>query len=248
MQMDSRVLMLGDAAFTIEFPNLTGVEGARRVRALKNKVQDEVKAGQLKGIVDLVSASRSLTICLKPACTDFEHIREHVSKLTQEPYEALTTSAQAWRLPVCYQGEFAPDLEDIAQRSGITRDEVIQLHRSQNYEILMIGFLPGFPFMSEVPETLRFPRRTNPRLRVPAGSVAIANEQTAIYPWESPGGWHLLGRCPVPLFNPAWDRPSLLSAGDKISFEAVSENDFKLLQDDLSLNRMSVTSFQDKGQ
>ncbi|MEH6496092.1 MAG: allophanate hydrolase subunit 1, partial [Pseudomonas marincola] len=145
---------------------------------------------------------------------------------------------------VCYEGEYAPDLEEVAQRSKLSTNEVIQLHSSMIYDILFIGFLPGFPFLAELPEILRFPRRTSPRLRVPAGSVAIANDQTAIYPWESPGGWHLLGRCPVPLFNSAWAEPSLLTPGGQVSFEAVSEKDFKTLETDLASGQLSPTSFR----
>ncbi|MEH6405489.1 MAG: 5-oxoprolinase subunit PxpB [Sneathiella sp.] len=248
MLMDARVLMMGDAAFTIEFPNLKGVEGARRVRALQRIVQAEISVGALDGIIDLISATRSLSVCLEPAYPNFEDVRDHVLNLAQIPYEAVAAGRQTWTLPVCYQGEFAPDLNDVSEKSGLSLDEVIKLHSSQIYDVLLIGFLPGFPFMSEVPEALRFARRTNPRLRVPAGSVAIANEQSAIYPWESPGGWHLLGRCPVPLFDPLWDRPSLLSPGEQVSFDPISKHDFKLIQNDLASGRMLLTFFQDKGQ
>jgi len=97
--------------------------------------------------------------------------------------------------------------------------------------------------MGQVPDVLQFPRRTNPRVRVPAGSVAIANDQTAIYPWESPGGWHLIARCPVPLFNPAWDCPSLLTPGAQVSFEAIGEADFMTLESDLAAGRLDPSTF-----
>ena len=245
--MDIRVLMLGDAAFTIEFPDLQGVEGARRVRFLRSLVEDKIEDGSLVGIVDLISATRSLSVCLDPLKADFLKVQGTVVKLAKMPFIETSENAQIWALPACYEGEYAPDLIEMAERSGLSVDEVVKIHTTQVYDILLIGFLPGFPFMAEIPEVLRFPRRTNPRTRVPAGSVAIANNQTAIYPWESPGGWHLLARCPVPLFNPDWGQPSLLSPGGKVSFEPVSEKDFKTLEADLTAGRLDPHSFLDEG-
>ncbi len=242
--MENRFLMLGDASFTVEFPTLTGIAGARKVRQLRNRIQSEIDGGHLDGIIDLVSATRSLTVCLDPSRMNFLEVRGAVEKLVQDPFVENTEAGEIWTLPVCYEGEYAPDLDEVAQRSKLSVNEVIQLHSSTVYDILFIGFLPGFPFLAELPEILRFPRRTSPRLRVPAGSVAIANDQTAIYPWESPGGWHLLGRCPVPLFNSTWAEPSLLTPGGQVSFEAVSEKDFKTLETDLTCGQLNPTSFR----
>ncbi|MFT6558738.1 5-oxoprolinase subunit PxpB [Sneathiella sp.] len=241
--MDIRVLMLGDTAFTIEYPNLKGAVGAKTVRSLRSRVQGEIDKGALNGVVDLVSASRSLTVCLDPAKADYKAVQDTVSDLAVEPVGGDEEKLTLWTLPVCYEGEYGPDLEEVAKNANLSVAEVIALHSGQVFDILMIGFLPGFPFMSEVPDILRFPRRTSPRVRVPAGSVAIANDQTAIYPWESPGGWHLLGRCPVPLFNPDWDQPSLLAPGEKVSFEAVNSHDFEILKEDLTAGRLMPTSF-----
>ncbi len=245
--MDFRVLMMGDCAFTVEFTNLMGTEGAKRVRALRGKIEAVVAKGDMDEIIDMISTSRSLTICLPPACQNYTLIRDRVSQLAQEPVSEDEASTRSWCLPVCYQGEYAPDIDEVAKRSGLSCEEVINLHCSSHYSILMIGFLPGFPFMSEVDERLRFPRRESPRTRVPAGSVAIANDQTAIYPWESPGGWHLLGRCPVPLFNSGWDVPSLLQPGETVSFDAINKKDFILLEQDLLSGKKKPSSFLREG-
>ena len=135
-----------------------------------------------------------------------------------------------WRLPVCYEGEAAPDLAEVAATLGVDEAEVVALHSGTEYLVYMLGFLPGFPFMGDLPERLRLPRRSQPRVRVPAGSVAIATGLTAIYPWESPGGWHLLGRCPVPLFDARRASPSLLAAGDKVRFTPVSADECRALE------------------
>ncbi|WP_020593034.1 5-oxoprolinase subunit PxpB [Kiloniella laminariae] len=241
--MDIRILTVGDAAFTIEFPNLEGVSGARQVAALRSRVQEKIKAGQLSGIVDIISASRSLTICLDPFVADYKFLQTAVATLAKQKLSLAKRASQLWRLPACYEGEYGPDLEEVAERSAMSTQEVVALHSAREYELLQIGFLPGFPFLAELDERLRFPRRASPRVRVPAGSVGIANAQTAIYPWESPGGWHLLARCPVPLFNPLWDRPSLLDTGAKVTFEPISSKDLALLQQDLSRGRLDPHSF-----
>ncbi len=240
--MDSRVLMLGDAAFTIEFPELSGAMGAKRVRELRTSVQEKIDQGELTGIIDLISATRSLSICLDPMASDFSKIRDAVYALAATPSTEETLSDRLWTLPACYHGDYAPDMNEVSQQSGITVDEVIQLHSETVYDVLLIGFLPGFPFMSKVPEKLRFPRRTSPRLRVPAGSVAVANDQTAVYPWESPGGWHLLARCPIPLFNPNWESASLLSPGEYVRFEPVSVQDYQTIEADIASGLLSPHS------
>ncbi|MEH6630647.1 MAG: 5-oxoprolinase subunit PxpB [Halopseudomonas aestusnigri] len=241
--MDIRVLTLGDSAFTIEFPSLKGALGARRVRALRARVQLEVDQGNLVGVLDVISASRSLTVCLDPQSSDYELVRDRIANLAREPGNDVKDEGQLWSLPACYQGDYAPDLEDVAQRSGLSPEEVIELHSSFTYDVFLIGFLPGFAFLGEIDKKLRFPRRTSPRVRVPAGSVGIANEQTAVYPWESPGGWHLLARCPVPFFNTAWEQPSLLSPGVRVRFDPISVGEYEKLQSDLNSGSLSPQSF-----
>lgn len=241
--MDFRVLMMGDAAFTIEYTDLKGTGGAKQVRALRSKVQAALDAGEITGVVDMISTSRSLTVCLAPAYAGFETVCQQVSNLAGTTANDSDQQGRTWALPVCYEGELAPDLTEVATRAGLSPQEVIDIHSSTAYSILMIGFLPGFPFMAEIDQRLRFPRRESPRTRVPAGSVAIANDQTAIYPWESPGGWHLLGRCPVPLFNADKAVPSLLQAGETVSFEPVSRADFDRIEQDLKHGTLLPDSF-----
>lgn len=121
-------------------------------------------------------------------------------------------------IPVAYGGEYGPDLETVAEARGLTVGEVIALHSGTEYLCYMIGFMPGFPYLGKLPDPLRTPRLSTPRTRVAAGSVAIADAQTGIYPRESPGGWNLLGRTAVRLFDPDADPPSLISPGDRVRF------------------------------
>lgn len=238
-----RLLPLGDCAFTIEFSKLKGVEGSRRISHLRAQVNSKIETGELRGILEIISAVRSLSIYLDPMETTISSVSELVLQLANDQVDVSESQGKLWVLPSCYRGEFAPDIDDVARQAGISINEVIDLHSNIPFDVLLIGFLPGFPFMSEIDEKIRFPRRKEPRVRVPAGSVAIANDQTSIYPWESPGGWHLVGRCPVPLFNPIWDQPSLLSAGDQVQFTPVSEQEFEAIKSDITNGNLLPTSF-----
>ncbi|RFU62076.1 5-oxoprolinase subunit PxpB [Peribacillus glennii] len=129
-------------------------------------------------------------------------------------------------IPVCYGGEFGPDLEHVATINGLTAEEVIKIHSSGDYLVYMIGFAPGFPYVGGMPENIAAPRRESPRLKIPARSVGIAGEQTGIYPIETPGGWQLIGRTPLELFQPQAEPPSLLRAGDKLRFRPISHKEY----------------------
>lgn len=129
-------------------------------------------------------------------------------------------------MPACYDEPHAPDLAEVAARTGLSEAEVIELHTSAVFHVYMLGFSPGFPYMGDLPPSLVLPRRTDPRVKVPAGSIAIAAGQTAVYPVESPGGWHLIGATPLRLFDVRLPQPALLAAGDKVCFVRVSRVEF----------------------
>src|SRR5262249_7548668 len=138
----------------------------------------------------------------------------------------VSAGAVCWRIPVCYEGEFAPDLPEVARLTGLACDDVVALHSSARYHVYMLGFLPGFPYLGGLPAELALPRRGGPRGRVPAGSIAIATMLAAIYPYESPGGWHLIGTTPLRLFDLARTPPALLSPGDAVRFVPVARGAF----------------------
>ena len=135
---------------------------------------------------------------------------------------------QVWELPVCYEAPFSMDLEETAARLELEPQELVEQHASRDYRVFGIGFLPGFLYLGGVPDSLKLPRRDQPRLRVPAGSVGLAAAQTGIYPQTSPGGWHIIGNCPVPLFDPKKDPPCLVRPGDYIRFRAVTHAEYDL--------------------
>jgi KipI family sensor histidine kinase inhibitor len=137
---------------------------------------------------------------------------------------------RTWELPVVYGGESGPDLGEVAERAGISPEEAVALHAAPTYHVYMLGFSPGFAYLGDLPQALQLPRRATPRARLPAGSVAIASDMTAIYPLESPGGWHLIGNTPVALWDMARRDEPLLMPGDQVRFKPVSEEDAEVLR------------------
>jgi inhibitor of KinA len=131
------------------------------------------------------------------------------------------------RVPVCYDPEFALDLDHVAQHAQMSPKEVVNLHQVTDFHVSCIGFTPGFPFLAGLPEKLATPRRATPRKEIPAGSVAIGGRQSGIYPLRSPGGWNVIGRTPLPLFDPQTNPPALLRAGDRLRFQAISRQEFE---------------------
>lgn len=220
--MTARLLDAGDGAVTIEFGDAIAPALAARVRALDQVLEAAMARGELPGVIETMPTFRSLTVLYDPLQTSRSMLDPALSALLRQADHAPLATGRRWRLPVCYGGEFGADLADVAAASGLTSDAVVQLHADTEVHVYMIGFMPGFPFMGDLPPALSLPRRREPRLRVPAGSVAIAGSLTAIYPWQSPGGWHLIGRCPVPLFDASAPTPSLLAPGDRVRFEVVT--------------------------
>lgn len=160
------------------------------------------------------------------------HLR--VQTAVRMALEATGLDADTTRMveiPVCYGGEFGPDLDTLAAHAGLNAAATIALHAGSDYRVAMLGFAPGFPYLLGLDERLAMPRRADPRQRVPAGSVAVGGSQTGIYPAELPGGWHLIGRTPLRLFDANTESPALLQAGDRVRFRAIDANTFRGLAD-----------------
>lgn len=215
-----RFLALGDSALSIELGDARDRATSARVLAFDEAVSAAVAGGRLPGVIEAVPTFRTLTIHLDPVVTTPAEVADRVRGLI--PMDgAARHGGRRWRLPVCYEGDCAPDLAEVAARIDLAPADVVARHSARTYDIYMLGFLPGFGFMGDVEPVLDLPRRAEPRTRVPAGSVAIAIGLTAIYPFESPGGWHLLGRSPVLLFDLRRAEPALFAPGDTVRFAPV---------------------------
>lgn len=220
-----RFLPAGDTALVIEFGDSIDRAVSDRVLGLRSRLQ----AKKLAGVVEIVATFRSLMVHYDPLRITSAQLASNIRDLLQGQ-ESARRNARLWRIPACYEGGHAPDLAEVARRSGLSEEAVVKLHAGVRYHVYMIGFVPGYPYMGDLPEPLRLPRRADPRVRVPPGSVAIAAAMTAIYPMESPGGWHLIGNTPVRLFDSSSMQPALLSPGDAVSFEPISSTEHDQLR------------------
>lgn len=235
--MDVRFLLAGDTALIVEF-------GDRVDRALSDGVlalSARVRACAIPGVVETVPTYRSLLVHYDPRVTDSARIQTEIRKLLAEG-GGEGAPARLWRIPACYAPHHAPDLQDVAERAGISVEEVVRIHSSTRFHVYMVGFVPGFPYMGDLPPPLTLPRRTDPRVRVPAGSIAIAVGQTAIYPVESPGGWHLIGATPIRVFDPSAPSPALFSPGDQVRFDPVDVSEFDAIAAEVEQGTYRVRS------
>jgi len=161
-----------------------------------------------------------LQVGYKKICKDISEVLEHANEF----YDEIATRTIS--IPVCYDLDLGLDLELLSKRAKMSIEDVISLHVSKKYFVYAIGFSPGFPYMGEVDDKIATPRLANPRAKVPKGSVGIADNQTAIYPQQSPGGWNILGRTPIEMFDVSYDGFSYLQVGDKVKFEAITKEKF----------------------
>ncbi len=223
---------LGDSAIVLQFGAIISPEIHHKVRAFANYLQKH----PFPGLVEFVPAFTTVTVYYNPWLVS--------EKGNVDPYEKVlgimksmliktkenteTYKADTIKIPVCYGGSFGPDLEFVAAYTKLTPEKVIYYHSKVTYLVYMIGFAPGFPYLGGMNKKIAAPRKETPRSVIPAGSVGIAGNQTGIYSIETPGGWQLIGRTPISVFNPQQENPSLLRAGDTIRFIPITEQEYNL--------------------
>ena len=225
-----RIFPLGDTAAVVDFGGGISAATLRRVQALHNQLE----ASALPGFREAVPAYVTLTVYYDPrqlGPAPYEQVaawlRACLAASAAQP--AAAAPPETIEIPVCYGGEYGPDLAAVAAHTGLAAREVIARHAAPTYLVHLLGFLPGFPYLGGLDARLATPRRASPRALVPAGAVGIAGAQTGIYPLASPGGWQLIGRTPLPLFNPAWPQPTRLRAGQQLRFVPISAAEFHQL-------------------
>ncbi|WP_317173399.1 5-oxoprolinase subunit PxpB [Hymenobacter armeniacus] len=231
---DVRLFPLGDAAVVLEFGHGISPAIHRAIQAVSRYLTEY----PFPGLRELVPAFTTLTVYYDPWVLS-ENGRHQPYERVAEILHQLLPAAQAAageagtdlvEIPVCYGGEFGPDLAFVAAHTGLPPGEVIARHSAPDYLVHLIGFAPGFPYLGGLDERLAAPRKAEPRALVPAGAVGIAGAQTGIYSLPTPGGWQLIGRTPRRLFSPEWARPSLLQAGQRLRFVPIDEAEFYHLQ------------------
>lgn len=224
--MDYSFLQCGEGALTVHLGD--GIDPAinRRVTAL----QGAIGSAGLRGITDLIPAYADLTVCYDCTVISAKALQRQLRRLLDSLSVAGQDRRRVFQLPVCYGGDYGPDLDFVCHHSGLSAQEVIELHSAPDYLIYMLGFLPGFAYLGGLDDRIKTPRLQNPRTKIHAGAVGIGGEQTGIYPLSSPGGWRLIGTTPVKPYDPERDEPILYSAGDYIRFVPIDKETF----DDIS--------------
>jgi KipI family sensor histidine kinase inhibitor len=220
---DLRIVAAGDAAIVLELPSR--IDPAITARLVF--IADQVRQRFGEAVRDAVVGYCTLTVYFDPMRTDPAWLEGELRAIARQEPPPIAYSAARIDVPVCYGGDLGPDLLSVAERIGATPEEVIDLHCAPDYRVFVVGFVPGFAYMGEVHERLALPRRSSPRTRVPAGSVAIAAGQTGIYPMETPGGWHLLGRTYIRPFDESRAEPVLFRPGDRVKFHPIDRAQYE---------------------
>jgi len=224
--LQHRILSSGDTALVVEFGDGIDRVTSERVLALFERLG----RAALPGVVELMPTFRSLMVHYDPVRTSRRALEAVIAPFL-DGLEGAAPAGHTVEIPVCYDPAFGLDLADVASATGLTPEAVVACHSGETYHVYMIGFTPGYPYMGDLPPALVLPRRENPRTQVPAGSVAIATAMTAVYTLQSPGGWHILGRTPLPLWSrERGDAPALLAPGDKVRFVPVGMDEFLRLE------------------
>lgn len=220
---------LGDRAVLITLGDSIDEATHRRVRAVTARIDAEPPPG----FVDRVPAFASIAVHYEPTHVEasddqspYDVFVEHLRRLLAEVRDDLLPPPRIVEIPVCYGGDLGPDIDDVARQHGITAQEVVDMHASGDYLVYMVGFMPGFAYLGGLSPRLATPRRQTPRTAVPAGSVGIGGEQTGVYPLVSPGGWNLIGRTPLRIFDIGREEAALLATGDRVRFRPITIDEF----------------------
>ncbi len=218
----ARFRTAGDRGILVEYGDVIDPDVNSKVRSMAIVMDENPPAG----VIEIIPTYRSLLIIYDPSVTQPDKLEKALDALEARLDEIRIPPPRTVELPVCYGGDFGPDIATVADTNNLTVEEVVELHCEPEYLIYMVGFTPGFPFLGGLSEKLHTPRLETPRTLVPEGSVGIANNQTGIYPIASPGGWQLIGRTPVKLFAPWRQDPFLYQAGDRLKFKPISADEY----------------------
>lgn len=222
------ILPAGDSALVIDFGN----EISEEINDAVHGLMAWLTAKNIAGITEMVPTFRSLMVCYEPRQVRFKALAAVIAEFSPESAAAGCNEKLVWQIPCCYEAEYAPDLSDMSTLLGLTPEEIIAIHSGTDYKIYMLGFLPGFVYLGGMDERIAAPRLQTPRVKIPAGSVAIGGSQTGVYPMDSPGGWRIIGSTPTDFYNPDREKPILCSAGEYIRFVPVSAGEYEAMKRD----------------
>ncbi|MFP7492907.1 5-oxoprolinase subunit PxpB [Terribacillus saccharophilus] len=235
---------LGDTGMQLVFGQTISEETNQKIRLFA----DVLKAGRIEGIIEWVPAYTTISIFYRPDKIGYNALQQKLEDLYENIQGGAADAASlVYEIPTYYGGETGPDLDFVADHNGLSVDEVIRIHSSQEYLIYMMGFVPGFPYLGGMPEEIATPRRSDPRPKIPAGSVGIAGSQTGMYPLETPGGWQIIGQTPVKLYDPGREQPILLTSGHYVKFVPISKERYDDIAESIRLGEYTINSYRKGG-
>lgn len=239
MYQRARYLPAGDRAVSIELGDAISPEINRRVRSLFLSIEKQA----ISGVVDLVPSYRSVLVYYDPLRVTYPDLEASLRAVEAGMEEAPVRAPNVLEVPTLYGGEYGPDLGYVAEHNGLTAEEVVRIHSGTDYLIYMMGFTPGFTYLGGMSDRIATPRLETPRTAIPAGSVGIAETQTGVYPVESPGGWRLIGRTPLRLFDPRREPPVVVGAGDYLRFVPTGQEEYTHLHQQVAEESYNAVSY-----
>jgi inhibitor of KinA len=243
MYKEAKYLSAGDQALVIEYGNEINEEVNSRVRAMMMAIEQ----GNVEGIVEMVPTYRSLMVHYNPLVIGYEELIDKLRILEGSINSLELRYPEVIEIPTLYGGEYGPDIEFVASHNNLTEEEVINIHSAKEYLIYMLGFTPGFPYLGGMDEKIAAPRLKTPRTKIAGGSVGIAASQTGIYPIDSPGGWQLIGKTPLRLYDANRKRPILLKAGNYIKFVPINQEKYQEIEQQIKAGSFEYISYPIQG-
>lgn len=243
MYPQAKYLVAGDNALTIEYGNEICEEISSKVRSMMVALEKE----KIKGIKEVMPTYRSLMIHYEPLILEYDDLIKKLKELESKLKNISLPKPEVIEIPTLYGGEWGEDIENVAKHNNMTVDEVIKIHSSNEYLIYMLGFTPGFPYLGGLDERIATPRLKAPRTKISGGSVGIAGSQTGIYPIDSPGGWQLIGKTPLKLYDPERKTPILLKSGNYIKFVPISKKKYASIEEQIKNGTYKYKTYDKEG-
>lgn len=231
--METKYLLAGDKAIVVEFGDIIDEDINRKVINLMKNIES---SSLINSIYEMIPTYRSLMIIYNPLKITFNDFINSVKNIECNLKVLDKREKNIIKIPVLYGNDYGPDIDTVAKHNRLSIEEVIRLHSEAEYLVYMLGFTPGFTYLGGMNNKLETPRLDNPRVKIPEGSVGIAGKQTGVYPIESPGGWQLIGRTPIKLYNPKRENPILLKAGDYVKFTPITKDEFNIFLNEGGVN------------
>lgn len=229
MYKEVKYLTSGDSAVVMEFGN----EVSKDINARISKTLELIEKENIKGIIECTPTYRSITISYDPMVLSYGDLIKKLKKFENIKVEGGNEKVRLIEIPTLYGGEYGPDIAFVAENAKLSEKEVVKIHTGTDYLVYMLGFMPGFTYLGGMSEKIATPRLKSPRLKIEPGSVGIAGTQTGMYPSESPGGWQLIGRTPLKLYNEKIDPPVFVNAGDYIRYVSISQKEFDKIKEEV---------------